>query len=214
MEIDLQLIARTQQNVFSKTSGEFSANPVIEDSVFCTPAGHCIMCNGVCSSAWAVNFFYPMQNGRNISGFHCVNETKICLLFLRLFYGAVCKVRGLTLLLRVGTLWRCGDGLFFEAPSLESDALLTKLHPLVENGVTVVLKEPFLGWWSNLSGASALRDSKVAMVALTEIGGTPLEHPQYSPDLAPGDFWALSTIKMELRGQNHLFHYLPEACGK
>jgi hypothetical protein len=29
---------------------------------------------------------------------------------------AVCKVRGLTLLLRVGTLWRCGDGLIFEIP--------------------------------------------------------------------------------------------------
>jgi hypothetical protein len=31
---------------------------------------------------------------------------------------AVCKVRGLTLLLRVGTLWRCGDGLFFRSTSL------------------------------------------------------------------------------------------------
>jgi hypothetical protein len=30
--------------------------------------------------------------------------------------GAVCKVRGLALLLLVGTLWRCGDGLFFEVP--------------------------------------------------------------------------------------------------
>jgi hypothetical protein len=46
---------------------------------------------------------------------------------------AVCKVRGLTLLLRVGTLWRCGDGLFFEVPTLASDALLTTLHPLLEN---------------------------------------------------------------------------------
>jgi hypothetical protein len=54
---------------------------------------------------------------------------------------------------------------------------------VLENGVTVVLKEPFLGRRSNLSGASALR--KVAMDALTEIGGTPLEHPPYSPDLAP-----------------------------
>jgi hypothetical protein len=30
-------------------------------------------------------------------------------------------------------LWRCGDGLFFEVPSLASDALLTTLHPLLEN---------------------------------------------------------------------------------
>jgi hypothetical protein len=46
---------------------------------------------------------------------------------------AICKVRGLTLLLRVETLWRYGDGLFFEVPPLESDALLTTLHPLLEN---------------------------------------------------------------------------------
>jgi hypothetical protein len=30
-------------------------------------------------------------------------------------------------------LWRCGDGLFFELPPLESDSLLTTLHPLLEN---------------------------------------------------------------------------------
>jgi hypothetical protein len=47
--------------------------------------------------------------------------------------GAVWKFRGLTLLLRVGILWRCGDGLFFEVPPLASDALLTTLHPLLEN---------------------------------------------------------------------------------
>jgi hypothetical protein len=46
---------------------------------------------------------------------------------------AVWKVRGLTLLLRVGTLWKCGDGLFFEVPPLASDALFTTLHPLLEN---------------------------------------------------------------------------------
>jgi histone-lysine N-methyltransferase SETMAR len=42
--------------------------------------------------------------------------------------------------------------------------------------------------------------AKVAMDALTEIRGTPLEHPPYSPDLAPCDFWAFSTTKTELRG--------------
>jgi hypothetical protein len=45
---------------------------------------------------------------------------------------------GLTLLLRVGTLWRCGDGLFFEVPPLASDALLTTLHPLLENVLQTV----------------------------------------------------------------------------
>jgi hypothetical protein len=30
-------------------------------------------------------------------------------------------------------LWRYGDGLFFEVPPLASHALLTTLHPLLEN---------------------------------------------------------------------------------
>jgi len=46
---------------------------------------------------------------------------------------AIGNVRGFTLLLPVGTLFRCGDGLFFEVPPLESDAVLTTLHPLLEN---------------------------------------------------------------------------------
>jgi hypothetical protein len=29
----------------------------------------------------------------------------------------------------------------------------------------------------------------------------PLEHPSYSPDLAPYDFWAFTTMKRELRGK-------------
>jgi hypothetical protein len=61
----------------------------------------------------------------------------IVLNFLR-YTRAVCKVHGLTLLLRLGTLWRCGDGLFFEAPSLVSDALLTTLYPLLENVLQTV----------------------------------------------------------------------------
>jgi hypothetical protein len=43
------------------------------------------------------------------------------------------KFHGLTLLLGVRTLWRCGDGFFFKVPPLASDALLTMLHPLLEN---------------------------------------------------------------------------------
>jgi hypothetical protein len=35
-------------------------------------------------------------------------------------------------------LWRCGDGLFFEVPPLESDALLKTLHPFLENVLQIV----------------------------------------------------------------------------
>ena len=41
----------------------------------------------------------------------------------------------------------------------------------------------------------------VALEALTEIGGTALKHPPYSPDLAPCDFWAFPTLKRQLRGK-------------
>jgi hypothetical protein len=56
---------------------------------------------------------------------------------------AVCKVRGFTLLPRVETLWRCGDGLFFEVSPLASDALLTTLHPLLENVLQAVCRKLF-----------------------------------------------------------------------
>jgi hypothetical protein len=35
-------------------------------------------------------------------------------------------------------MWRCGDGLFFEVPPLARDALLTTLHPLLENVLQTV----------------------------------------------------------------------------
>jgi hypothetical protein len=57
---------------------------------------------------------------------------------MSLHMRAVCKVRGLTLLLPVGTLWRCGDGLFFEVLLLASDAFLTTPHPLLENVLQTV----------------------------------------------------------------------------
>jgi hypothetical protein len=52
--------------------------------------------------------------------------------------GPFAKSVDSTLLLRTGTLWRCGDGLFFEAPPLASDALLTTFHPLLENALQIV----------------------------------------------------------------------------
>jgi hypothetical protein len=54
---------------------------------------------------------------------------------------AVWKFRGLLLLLRVGTLWRCGSSLFFEVPPLASDVLLTTLHPLLENVLQTVCRK-------------------------------------------------------------------------
>jgi hypothetical protein len=52
-------------------------------------------------------------------------------------------------------LWRCGDGLFSEVSPLATDAILTTLHPLLENVLQTVdqfkiiaLELPFHGWKS------------------------------------------------------------------
>jgi hypothetical protein len=52
---------------------------------------------------------------------------------------AVCKVHGLALLLQVGILWRCSDGLSFEVPPL------AKMHfynapPMPRSSLSMVQK--------------------------------------------------------------------------
>jgi hypothetical protein len=121
---------------------------------------------------------------------------------------AVCKVLGLTLLLLVGTLWRCSDSLFFEARPLASDALLTTLHPLLENVLQAVdhfeiscIGAPF-SWLEKPRNRMGRDLTWIRCSAWKKwIGGTPLEHPPYSPDLARCDFWAFPTMKRELRGK-------------
>jgi hypothetical protein len=121
---------------------------------------------------------------------------------------AVCKVCGLTLLLPVGTLWRCGDGLFFEVLPLASDALLTTLHPLLENVLQTVdhfeiscLRASFS--WLEKSRNPMGQDLNWILCSAWKrcIGGIPLEHPPYIPVLAPYHFWAFPTTKRELGGK-------------
>jgi hypothetical protein len=121
---------------------------------------------------------------------------------------AVWKVRGLALLHRVGTLRRCGNGLVFEVPPLTSEALLTTFHLLLENVLQTVdhfeiscLGAPFS--WLEKASNRMRRDLNWILCSARKkwISGTPLEHPPYSPDLAPCHFWAFATMKMELRGK-------------
>jgi hypothetical protein len=97
----------------------------------------------------------------------------------------------------------CGDAVtvsFFEVPPLASDALLTTLHLIPKNLLQTVdhfeiscLGAPFS--WSK-------KPRNITWSAWKKwIRGTPLEHPPYSPDLAPCDFWAFPTMKRELRGK-------------
>ena len=53
--------------------------------------------------------------------------------------------------------------------------------------------------WFLLQDNTRPNIAAVALAALTEIGGTALQHPPYSPDLAPCDFWAFPTLKAQLR---------------
>ena len=55
--------------------------------------------------------------------------------------------------------------------------------------------------WFLLQDNARPHIAAVALAALTEIGGTALKHPPYSPDLAPCDFWAFPTLKRQLRGK-------------
>jgi hypothetical protein len=101
--------------------------------------------------------------------------------------------------LRVGTLWRCGDGLCFEVPPLANDTLLTTLHLLLENVLQTV--DHFeISWfgapfpWLEKPSNRMVQDLSWILCSTwkTWIHGTSLEHPPCSPDLALCDFWAPS----------------------
>jgi hypothetical protein len=121
---------------------------------------------------------------------------------------AVCKIRELTLLLRVGTSWKCGVGIFFEICPLASDALLTTLHPLLENVLQTVDHFEISSLWAPFSWLEKPRNRMgrdlnwiLCSAWKTWIGGIPLEHTPYSQDLARWEFWAFPTMKRELRGK-------------
>jgi hypothetical protein len=121
---------------------------------------------------------------------------------------AVWKVRGLNLLLRLVTLWRCGNDLSFEVPLLTSDALLTTLHPLLENVLQIVdyfeiscLGAPFS--WLEKPRSRMGRDLDCMAYVLMEFYRSTFSKPntEFNSDLASCDFWAFPTIKRELRGK-------------
>jgi hypothetical protein len=120
----------------------------------------------------------------------------------------VCKVRGLTLLLRVRTLWRCSGGLFFKVPPLANDAFLTSLHPLLKNVLHTIdhfkiscPKSPF-SWLEkarNCMGQDldcmedVLMGFHCSTFSKLNIG--------FNSDFAPCNFLAFPTMKRELQGK-------------
>jgi hypothetical protein len=103
-------------------------------------------------------------------------------------------------------LWRFGDGLFFEVLPSTSDALLTTLHPLLENVLQTVdhfeiscLGAPFP--WSEMSRNRMGRDLDCMTDVLMGFHRYTLSKPniKFSSDLVPCDFWVLPTMKRELQ---------------
>jgi hypothetical protein len=110
-------------------------------------------------------------------------------------------------------LWRCGDGLFFfEVPPLASDALLTTLHPLLENVLQTVCRKlqdsgtggfdlgvPFS--WLEKPRNRMRRELGCMADVLMGFHRSTFSKPntEFDSDLALCDFWAFPTMKRELR---------------
>jgi hypothetical protein len=101
----------------------------------------------------------------------------------------------------------CGDGLFFEVPPLESDALLTTFHPFFENVLQTVdhfeisyLGAPFS--WLEKPRNRMGRDLDCMADVLMGFHQSTFSKPktEFNSYLAPCDFWAFPTMKRVLRG--------------
>jgi hypothetical protein len=106
------------------------------------------------------------------------------------------------------TLWRCGDGLFFEVSPLASIALLTTLHPLLKNLLQIVdhfeiscLGAPFS--WLEKPGNGMGRDLDCMADVIMRLHRSTFSKPntEFNSYLAPCDSWAFPTMKRELRGK-------------
>jgi hypothetical protein len=104
-------------------------------------------------------------------------------------------------------LWRCGDGLFFEVPTLASDELLTMLHPLLENMLqTVDHFEICLGSSSlfmvlkaqKSHGVRSELNSVFSLEKMDQWNPIRTSTVQISP---PCNFWAFPAIKRERQGK-------------
>jgi hypothetical protein len=115
---------------------------------------------------------------------------------------SVCKVRGLTLLLRAGTLWRCGDGLFFEVPPLASDALLQRSNHFSKTCCRLLITSKYLATELPFHGCKSPDLDCMADVLMGfHLSTFSKPNTEFNSDLAPCDFWVFPTMKRELRGK-------------
>jgi hypothetical protein len=103
----------------------------------------------------------------------------------------------------------CVDGVFSEVPPLASNALLTTLHPLLENGLQEsfyrfeisCLGAPFS--WLEMPRNRMGLDLKCMADALMGFHQYTFSKPntEFNSDHTPCDFWAFPTMKRELRSK-------------
>jgi hypothetical protein len=100
---------------------------------------------------------------------------------------------------------RC-DGLFFKVSPLASDALLTTLHPLLDNVLQTVdhFEISCLGahfsWLEKLRNRMR-RDLDCMANVLMGFHRSTFSKPNTNSELAPCDFWAFPAMKIELQGK-------------
>jgi hypothetical protein len=158
-----------------------------------------------------------VRHGERNESHACGNAVCKHGIFVRMeitYTRAVCKLRGLTLFLRVGTLWRCGDGLFSKVPPL-ANALLTTLRPLLENMLQTVDHfeiSCFGALFSWLEKSRNCMRRNLSSILRSAWKKFIIHTVPYSPDLAPCDFWAFPTVQRELRGKKFQSGQRPAAC--
>jgi hypothetical protein len=121
-----------------------------------------------------------------------------------IYMRAVWKVHRLTLLLRVETLWRCGDGLFFEVPPLASDALLEDVLQTIDHLEISCLGAPFS--WLEKPRNRMGRDLDCMADVLLGFHRFTFSNlnTEFNSYLAPCNFWAFPTMKRELCSKKFL----------
>jgi hypothetical protein len=98
-------------------------------------------------------------------------------------------------------VWRCGDGLFFEVLPLESDAVLTTLHPFLENVLQTVdhfeiscLGAPFSWLEKPRNRMGRYLDCMADVLMGFPRCNFSKPNTEFNSDLDTCDFWAFPTM--------------------
>jgi uncharacterized membrane protein len=125
----------------------------------------------------------------------------ILVILLDLYTKAACRVHGITLLPRVGTLWSAVTVSFSKYLPWQAMHFLTTPHPLLENVLQTVDHFEISCFWSSLFMAGKAQKSHLDCVVDVLMGfhRSTLSklNTEFNSYLAPCDFWVFPTMKRE-----------------